>query len=127
MRIINFLKSLFKNDLSINYKRLELVKALKIHGEFVGIKKYYFLGGFEYLNQNQINNFMPTIKVIQNLIDNFKYDVTKNNIEIYRIETIKEENFIVLLFSPFELYENSQILKIYEASKDFIFFSEKEI
>jgi hypothetical protein len=108
MKWLNFIKKKKENPFFTKLKGL-IPLSIKLKD----IKSIFYVGGIAY---SESDYEKVKTAILENELDSFLkrvvYDVHHDNIELYLVEDKADNQVILLLFDPVELYQKEQILEI---------------
>jgi hypothetical protein len=77
------------------------------------IAEAYYLGGCVYSSENYKNILLSIANnTLFQFLNKEKFDVQKDNMELYLISYRNDEKKLIVLCDPYELYQTEEILKV---------------
>lgn len=113
--MMNLLKKLFKKR-NISPRYTILTKALEKSKYKLSIKRAFYLGGFEYKEENYRATLNVLKKDLNSELANLKYNAKADNVELYMAESEDGNKYMIFLYDPVELYHNERILEIQQVN-----------
>lgn len=115
---MNWFKQLYnKTPKNIFYKKI--VTSLRRFGIDSNFLEAYYLGGCVYTSENYKNILLAVENnTIFEFFDIIQFNSQKDNVELYLINYGNGEEKLIILYDPYELYRNEEILDVLSPRKD---------